>query len=322
MADTYGTAVKWGIRMEQNLWELRENCQMEETLCKKREELRARRKQLEEKMLELSVEHNREVQDVQDLKGLTTISILSSLSGTKQKNLEKEQREAKEAALRLEEVKKVLEQVEKELQSVDREVRQLRGSKEKYETALKGKAVQMEAAGVQTGFSDLEEKLGNLETESIEVTDVLQLGNALRWQLHHIMEILQSARNWGRMDLIGGGSTSSALKRERMEETRKALTELDMILEYFRKRFRENPVISRISHEEWGNDLFVADFLLDGFVIDALVQVDIVDCQAEMERLYEQTERICKSLRQRAESICEQKEVLQKQWLEYMETIG
>ena len=308
--------------MEQTLWELREDCRMEETLCKKREELRAQRKQLEEKMLELSVEHNREVQDVQDLKGLTMTSILSSLSGTKQKNLEKEQREAEEAALQLEEAQKVLEQVEKELQTVDQEVRRLRGSKEKYETALKEKAAQMEAAGVQTGFSDLEEKLGNLETESIEVTDVLQLGNALRWQLHHIMEILQSARNWGRMDLIGGGSISSALKRERMEETRKALAELDVILGYFRKKFRETPVVSKISYEEWGNDLFVADFLLDGFVIDALVQVDIVDCQAEMERLYEQTEMICKSLRQRAESIREQKEVLQKQWLEYMETIG
>ena len=308
--------------MEQTLWELREDCRMEETLCKKREELRAQRKQLEEKMLELSVEHNREVQDVQDLKGLTMTSILSSLSGAKQKNLEKEQREAEEAALQLEEAQKVLEQVEKELQSVDQEVRRLRGSKEKYETALQEKAAQMEAAGVQTGFSDLEEKLGNLETESIEVTDVLQLGNALRWQLHHIMEILQSARNWGRMDLIGGGSISSALKRERMEETRKALAELDVILGYFRKKFRETPVVSKISYEEWGNDLFVADFLLDGFVIDALVQVDIVDCQAEMERLYEQTEMICKSLRQRAESIREQKEVLQKQWLEYMETIG
>lgn len=308
--------------MEQTLWELREDCRMEETLCKKREELRAQRKQLEEKMLELSVEHNREVQDVQDLKGLTMTSILSSLSGTKQKNLEKEQREAEEAALQLEEAQKVLEQVEKELQSVDQEVRRLRGSKEKYETALKEKAAQMEAAGVQTGFSDLEEKLGNLETESIEVTDVLQLGNALRWQLHHIMEILQSARNWGRMDLIGGGSISSALKRVRMEETRKALAELDVILGYFRKKFRETPVVSKISYEEWGNDLFAADFLLDGFVIDALVQVDIVDCQAEMERLYEQTEMICKSLRQRAESIREQKEVLQKQWLEYMETIG
>lgn len=308
--------------MEQTLWELREDCRMEETLCKKREELRGQGKQLEEKMLELSVEHNREVQDVQDLKGLAMTSILSSLSGAKQKNLEKEQREAEEAALQLEEAQKVLEQVEKELQSVDQEVRRLRGSKEKYETALKEKVAQMEAAGMQTGFSDLEEKLGNLETESIEVTDVLQLGNALRWQLHHIMEILQSARNWGRMDLIGGGSISSALKRERMEETRKALAELDVILGYFRKKFRETPVVSKISYEEWGNDLFVADFLLDGFVIDALVQVDIVDCQAEMERLYEQTEMICKSLRQRAESIREQKEVLQKQWLEYMETIG
>lgn len=116
--------------MEQNLWELRENCHMEETLCKKREELRVRRKQLEEKMLELSVEHRREVQDVKDLEGLTMTSILSSLSGTKQKNLEKEQKEAEEAALRLEEAKGVLEQVEKELQSVDSEVRRLRGSKE------------------------------------------------------------------------------------------------------------------------------------------------------------------------------------------------
>lgn len=305
--------------MEQNLWELRENCHMEETLCKKREELRARRKQLEEKMLELSVEHRREVQDVKDLEGLTMTSILSSLSGTKQKNLEKEQ---KEAALRLEEAKGVLEQVEKELQSVDSEVRRLRGSKEKYETALKEKAAQMEAAGVQTGFSDLEEKLGKLETEFIEVSDVLQLGYALRWQLQGIMDILRSSRNWGWADLLGGGPVTGALKRDRMEQARKALAGLDMILEYFRKKFREAPVVSRISYEEWGNDLFAADFLLDGFVIDALVQVDIVDCQAEMERLYEQTETICKSLRQRAESIRQQKEVLQKQWLEYMETIG
>ena len=308
--------------MEQNLWELRENCHMEETLCKKREELRARRKQLEEKMLELSVEHRREVQDVKDLEGLTMTSILSSLSGTKQKNLEKEQKEAEEAALRLEEAKGVLEQVEKELQSVDHQVRQLRGSKEKYETALKEKAVQMEAAGVQTGFSDLEEKLGKLETEFIEVSDVLQLGYALRSQLQGIMDILRSSRNWGWADLLGGGPVTGALKRDRMEQARKALAGLDMILEYFRKKFREAPVVSRISYEEWGNDLFAADFLLDGFVIDALVQVDIVDCQAEMERLYEQTETICKSLRQRAESIRQQKEVLQKQWLEYMETIG
>ena len=308
--------------MEQNLWELRENCHMEETLCKKREELRARRKQLEEKMLELSVEHRREVQDVKDLEGLTMTSILSSLSGTKQKNLEKEQKEAEEAALRLEEAKGVLEQVEKELQSVDSEVRRLRGSKEKYETALKEKAVQMEAAGVKTGFSDLEEKLGKLETEFIEVSDVLQLGYALRSQLQGIMDILRSSRNWGWADLLGGGPVTGALKRDRMEQARRALAGLDMILEYFRKKFRETPVVSRISYEEWGNDLFAADFLLDGFVIDALVQVDIVDCQAEMERLYEQTETICKSLRQRAESIRQQKEVLQKQWLEYMETIG
>lgn len=308
--------------MEQNLWELRENCHMEETLCKKREELQARRKQLEEKMLELSVEHRREVQDVKDLEGLTMTSILSSLSGTKQKNLEKEQKEAEEAALRLEEAKGVLEQVEKELQSVDSEVRRLRGSKEKYETALKEKAVQMEAAGVKTGFSDLEEKLGKLETEFIEVSDVLQLGYALRSQLQGIMDILRSSRNWGWADLLGGGPVTGALKRDRMEQARKALAGLDMILEYFRKKFRETPVVSRISYEEWGNDLFAADFLLDGFVIDALVQVDIVDCQAEMERLYEQTETICKSLRQRAESIRQQKEVLQKQWLEYMETIG
>ena len=308
--------------MEQNLWELRENCHMEETLCKKREELRARRKQLEEKMLELSVEHRREVQDVKDLEGLTMTSILSSLSGTKQKNLEKEQKEAEEAALRLEEAKGVLEQVEKELQSVDHQVRQLRGSKEKYETALKERAVQMEAAGVKTGFSELEEKLGKLETEFIEVSDVLQLGYALRSQLQGIMDILRSSRNWGWADLLGGGPVTGALKRDRMEQARKALAGLDMILEYFRKKFREAPVVSRISYEEWGNDLFAADFLLDGFVIDALVQVDIVDCQAEMERLYEQTETICKSLRQRAESIRQQKEVLQKQWLEYMETIG
>ena len=308
--------------MEQNLWELRENCHMEETLCKKREELRARRKQLEEKMLELSVEHRREVQDVKDLEGLTMTSILSSLSGTKQKNLEKEQKEAEEAALRLEEAKGVLEQVEKELQSVDSEVRRLRGSKEKYETALKEKAVQMEAAGVKTGFSDLEEKLGKLETEFIEVSDVLQLGYALRSQLQGIMDILRSSRNWGWADLLGGGPVTGALKRDRMEQARRALAGLDMILEYFRKKFRETPVVSRISYEEWENDLFAADFLLDGFVIDALVQVDIVDCQAEMERLYEQTETICKSLRQRAESIRQQKEVLQKQWLEYMETIG
>lgn len=322
MADTYGTAVKWGIRMEQNLWELRENCHMEETLCKKREELRARRKQLEEKMLELSVEHRREVQDVKDLEGLTMTSILSSLSGTKQKNLEKEQREAEEAALRLEEAKGVLEQVEKELQSVDSEVRRLRGSKEKYETALKEKAVQMEAAGVKTGFSDLEEKLGKLETEFIEVSDVLQLGYALRSQLQGIMDILRSSRNWGWADLLGGGPVTGALKRDRMEQARKALAGLDMILEYFRKKFRETPVVNKISYEEWGDDLFAADFLLDGFVIDALVQVDIVDCQAEMERLYEQTETICKSLRQKADGIQAEKEALQKQWLEYMETIG
>ena len=127
---------------------------------------------------------------------------------------------------------------------------------------------------------------------------------------------------WGRVDLIGGGSTSSVLKRERMEETRKALAELDVILGYFRKKFRETPVVSKISYEEWGDDLFAADFLLDGFVIDALVQVDIADCQAEMKRLYEQTERICKSLRQKADGIQSEKESLQKEWLEYMETIG
>lgn len=146
MADTDGTAVKWGMRMEQNLWELRENCHIEETLCKKREELRAQRKQLEEKMLELSVQYSRETQDVKELEGLTMTSLLSSLSGTKQKNLEKERREAKEAALRLKDTKKVLEQVEKELQSVDLEVRQLRGSKEKYETALKEKAARLPAS--------------------------------------------------------------------------------------------------------------------------------------------------------------------------------
>ena len=111
---------------------------------------------------------------------------------------------------------------------------------------------------------------------------------------------LNSARNWGIWDMLGGGIISGMLKRSKMRDA-------DEDMEYARQellRFRrELEDVDQLIDPGIANFDFIAfgDLFLDGFLFDLLAQGKINEAREKVDRAIAEVRRIRQRLADRLE---------------------
>ena len=128
-----------------------------------------------------------------------------------------------------------------------------------------------------------------------EIDEAIRAGQRARSSLLQAKDCLKSAGNWGLLDMFGGGMFTTFVKRSKMNDAEQLVQQARSDLNQFKKELTDVETIAEF-HIETGNFLTFADYFLDGFLTDWLVQSKIQDAKKQVEDAIEKVEKILRQL--------------------------
>lgn len=114
-----------------------------------------------------------------------------------------------------------------------------------------------------------------------EIWEAIDAGERALESLNAASEKLNSARNWGLLDLLGGGFITDLIKHSKMNDASNYLEDAKRDLHIFQRELRDVQVPLDIRLDV-GDFLTFADFFFDGLVADYLVQSKIGEARKEV----------------------------------------
>ncbi|MBD7967054.1 hypothetical protein [Paenibacillus gallinarum] len=225
-------------------------------------------------------EHLRaEQKDVDQLLKTSLSSLFYSLVGRKEEKLEKEEKELLESKALYDEANRALEDIRKQLAEVRSEIAALyewQHWKQEYDELMadKQKSLVDSDAFIQKCLEHEVKIKGQLK----EIEEAETAGNRVLNSLDEAAESLKSAGNWGTYDMLGGGMISTHIKHSRIGDAEDHVHDAQLYLRKFQEELRDVDVILNSNFEIQGLLTF-ADYFLDGFFSDWLVQNKIHDAQ-------------------------------------------
>ena len=282
-----------------------EQLQMLQEQIVRQHQLQSRKRELK-KQLEALAERERELQaqcvaeqaDVDRLNGRSLAAWFYAVTGQKAEKLEKEQREAYEAAVRHDAVERELKSVTQDLCSTDMELRELAGCEQRYrDVAAQKKEAIRQAGGVSAERIDqLEAMLLQCEQMRRELREAVQAGNAAVTTAERILSELDTAEGWGTWDLLGGGLVSDLVKHDHLDSAQSLVEDLQVRLRKFRTELTDVSVQADLQVNIDGFLRF-ADFFFDDIFSSWAVLDHIGRSKAQVEQVRDQVQEILRKLK-------------------------
>lgn len=130
---------------------------------------------------------------------------------------------------------------------------------------------------------------------NIEIAEAIGAGERALRSLKEAHKYLDSAGNWGLMDIFGGNFLSGMMKYSRINDAQRSMDEARRDLRSFSRELEDvDMYLPDISVSDF---LTFADFFFDSLVADALVQSKITGAKRQVEDAIWQVEQILTRLR-------------------------
>ena len=129
-----------------------------------------------------------------------------------------------------------------------------------------------------------------------EVNEAILAGEQALRSLRQAREKLNSAGNWGIVDLLGGGFISTFVKHSRMEDANELIQQARNDLRWFQRELMDVDAVADL-HIETRDFLSFADYFFDGLIADWLVQSRINDAKHQVDSAIQKVEEILRRLR-------------------------
>ncbi len=130
----------------------------------------------------------------------------------------------------------------------------------------------------------------------LEVWEAIGAGETALKSLRQAQTYLNSARGWGILDLLGGGSIVGFVKHSKMNNAVNCINQAKWDLEQFQKELRDVYIDTDLQ-SEIGNFLMFADFFFDGIVADYLVQAKINEARSQVDSMIIRVEELLARMR-------------------------
>lgn len=270
--------------LNERLTELKEKGRQQEKWEKRRNHLKEELVRLEEALQTANRRLEEEEKDVERLTGVSISNFLYTLAGKKERKLDEEQREAVAARLKYEETDRAVRDTQIQIALIDRQLLEIAGWKNDYDRIFREKEQQILEGN--TELRELAERQADLGVEAKELNEAIRAGRSVQDDLSRAEEELQSARNWGTYDMLGGGMISTHIKHSRLDEAMNRIYAAQTNLRRFEQELRDVGGSLDASKLEVGGLLRFSDFFFDGLLADWLVQGRIHDAleQVQMKR--------------------------------------
>lgn len=130
-----------------------------------------------------------------------------------------------------------------------------------------------------------------------EVDEAIRAGERALDSLREAKAKLDSARNWGIYDIIGGGVISSVVKHSKMSSANEWVEQANHDLKRFAKELRD--VDEDGLYVQAGNLASTMDIFFDNVFSDFIVQNRINEARGEIDRMIDRIERAVWDLKNR-----------------------
>lgn len=104
-----------------------------------------------------------------------------------------------------------------------------------------------------------------------EKREAIEAGNRALCSLREAQKNLQSAKNWGIWDMLGGGFISTMAKHSKMDRAKQNMEQAKYDLKKFSKELDDVNMNYHLELQT-GDFLSFADWFFDGFFVDWMVQ--------------------------------------------------
>lgn len=129
-----------------------------------------------------------------------------------------------------------------------------------------------------------------------ELREALEAGEDALQSLYAASAQLESTRNWGIVDLFGGGFITDMIKHSKMGKAEEYLSQARYHLRRFQKELQDITADDTICLQT-GDFLSFADFFFDGVVADYLVQSRINETRRKVDEAIRRTEELTAKVR-------------------------
>ena len=130
-----------------------------------------------------------------------------------------------------------------------------------------------------------------------EINEAINAANDALYHLNRARKSLNSAGNWGLVDIFGGDLISGLVKHSKMSNAEREIEEAKLSLQRFSKELRD---VSGYSSIHINDFLTFADFIFDGFLADIIVQSKISEAKRQCDKAIRQVSDIKKELQRKA----------------------
>lgn len=127
-----------------------------------------------------------------------------------------------------------------------------------------------------------------------ERQEAIDAGERALDSLYGVRKELESAGNWGLLDMFGGGMFTTFVKHSKMNDAQRYMERAKRDLAAFSRELAD---VSETLNINSGDFLTFADYFFDGFVADMMVQSRIRDTQRQVDDAIYRVESILSRLR-------------------------
>ena len=127
-----------------------------------------------------------------------------------------------------------------------------------------------------------------------ERQEAIDAGERALDSLYGVRKELESAGNWGLLDMFGGGMFTTFVKHSKMHDAQRYMERAKRDLAAFSRELAD---VSETLNINSGDFLTFADYFFDGFVADMMVQSRIRDAQRQVDDAIYRVESILSRLR-------------------------
>lgn len=124
-----------------------------------------------------------------------------------------------------------------------------------------------------------------------EIREAINVGKRAKASLNEARNKLNSAKNWGILDILGGGLISGLLKHSRIKDASKCIENAKHDMRDFEQELGDIRDIEGL-RIEIGDFLTFADFFFDGLIADIFVQSKIKDAKNQIDTAISHVDRI------------------------------
>ncbi|WP_217558503.1 hypothetical protein [Paenibacillus sp. GbtcB18] len=274
-----------------------------QTVNKQLEKAQVRLKQAGEQRAAAEKVLKSETRDVERLEKASLTNLLYTVLGRKIEKLEKEETEAIQARIRAEETRLAEEELARMTAELEQRRSSLLGWEEEAASLLQEKEewLRSRSEDFRLQLNRLYEAKRQALSEIKELDEALQAGYELVESLEEAENLLRSAKSWGTYDMFGGGVIATHLKRSKANEAMEQIEYAQGLMSRFKRELEDVGGTAEMNLN-YNGFLGFADYFMDGFIFDWIVQGRISDLKDAVSENIDRLRQLLHALRQKYEA--------------------